>query len=246
MDEIVFTNRKKRRLKPLASFAGLSNRESSHSASNHCNHLHKCESSSKVVRILGPPPQFKLTAPPNPLNFVHINQIYEDPSHNQGTFDANFNNEKFLLYYLNLNNTKSIANDQDNYYLLVESNKDKCINYKIQVASLNLNRFSSNHTEKITNREDTKTTLMSNLNTGFSLKKQQEHQQPVAKINPFGSVRNNNNTNLFDSNLIGGSSSNATSNPNELSNMFNIFLFTCLTFITLSFLILLVYLFISR
>jgi hypothetical protein len=242
MDEIVFTNRRKRRLKPIASFS-QTNRESGHSASSHCNHLHKCESSSNVVRILGPPPQFKLAAPPNPLNYVHIKQIYEDNALNQGAFDANFNNEKFLLYYLNLNNTKSVANDQDNYHLLVESNKDKCINYKIQVASLNLNRFGSNHTEKLSHREDTKTILMSNLNTGFSLKKQHEQQQPIG--NPFGSIRSN-NTNLFDSSLIDGSSSNATSNPNDLSNMFNIFLFTCLTFITLSFVILLVYLFISR
>lgn len=243
MDEIVFTNRKKRRLKSMANYL-LNNHESSNSATSHCNHLYKCESSSRVVRILAPPPQFKLTAPPNPLNYVHINQIYEDASHTQASFDANFNNEKFLLYYLNLNNTKNIANEQDNYQLLVESNKDKCINYKIQVASLNLSRFASNHTEKLTNREDTKTILMSNLNTGFSLKKQQEQHRPV---DSFGTIRNN-NTNLFDSNLIriGGSSSNTTSNPNELTNMFNIFLFTCLSFITLSFVILLLYLFISR
>jgi len=241
---MVFTNRKKRRLKSIVNFS-QTNRESVHSAPSQCNHLHKCESSSKVVRLLKPPPQFKLTAPPNPLNYVHINQIYEANSHNQGTFDANFNNEKFLLYYLNLNNTKSAVNDQENYHLLVESNKDKCINYKIQVASLNLNRFTSNYTEKMTNREDTKTILMSNLNTGFSLKKQQEQQQQsIASVNSFG---NNNTNSMFDTNSIRiGSSSNTTSSPNDLSNMFNIFLFTCLTFITLSFVILLVYLFISR
>lgn len=85
-----------------------------------CNYVQKCASNNEksmsfrtTVRIIGPPPQFTLPQPPNPISYLNL---------------SSSSNEKFLLHYLHVNNN---SNNNQNKTLINDFQSDKCNYFKI-------------------------------------------------------------------------------------------------------------------
>ena len=89
-----------------------------------CNYIHKCigkqqqqqqpKRRSTTIRMIQPPPSFNLPQPPNPISYLN----------NNPTSMNNLLNDKFLIHYLNVNNSDNQL-DKCNYFKIHQFKSSK-------------------------------------------------------------------------------------------------------------------------
>ena len=185
----------------------------------HC-FLHECANSNVYRQIINRPPIFQLPPPPNPLNYdLDMQQLFAATSkkhkHNE--------NEQFLLYFLNLNDT---TNHSDSYVIddrAYESHADKCNNLRmLQTAS---------NTYSLSNRYAIK-----HLNQDFSFRNVTSHLSSTRSVR-LETILNNSVTNT---DAI-SSTSNSSSNTNVNDASFSFLLISSISLVTISIVFLLFY-----
>lgn len=194
-------------------------------------------SANTQIRLVNKPPVFNLRPPPNPLNYLSIdnlfnlnlieeNLIINKP--NYKSVDAPANSEKFLLYFLNLNNTNG---DDDVTY-----KKDKCNSLRIQLASFNSIKPNPNSILKASSNK------ISKLNNVLDY-------LPISHNSSSSFSTHSSNANKISStqySIISTSTSINASDGFRYTNTFNFLLFSCISLITLSFIFFLFYTIFSR
>ena len=142
-----------------------------------CTYVHSCDNASsssllppsgdvvQVVRVIRqPPPIFRLSRPPNPLDFVtSVESLYAAAAHDE--------NEKFLVYSTVLNEKRHRdANDQ-------------CANFKLHLATFQYSKASSSsadrssHKNIVVNKTPAVAVAATSLSNPTNRRKHQQQQQ---------------------------------------------------------------------
>lgn len=196
-------------------------------------------SANTQIRLVNKPPVFNLRPPPNPLNYLSIdnlfnlnlieeNLIINKP--NYKSVDAPANSEKFLLYFLNLNNTNG---DDDVTY-----KKDKCNSLRIQLASFNSIKPNPNSILKASSNK------ISKLNNVLDYLPISHNHNNSSSFSTHSSNANKISSTQYS--IVSTSTSLNASDGFRYTNTFNFLLFSCISLITLSFIFFLFYTIFSR
>jgi hypothetical protein len=207
-----------------------------------CNYIHKCVQQDEPtaaaainkIRIVQPPPKFNLPQPPNPISFLHSSSSISSTS-----------NEKFLVHYLNVNNNSSDNNHQI----------DKCTYFKIhQFKSSKTNNVSTgsmSFTNFHPNSSLPKLVINNNNNnklTSTSIVSKSTINNYI-KYNAKDS-NNNNNQNQFYNHLTTNKILNTKDNDQSFdSNSYfqhNFYIYSAITLLTITVIILAFYFLFAR
>ena len=138
------TNRNNRSLGLNANTNTNSNRKTN------C-YFHECNTNT-YAHVLNKPPIFRLKPPPNPLNF-NLNPESLFVSSKANLIKTSNENEQFLLYYLNLNESLTTTNQHHNHQS-VNYYAEKCTNLRLyQIASASTYSLTNNFAFKSLNNE---------------------------------------------------------------------------------------------